>query len=208
MKGAFMGTVVLALMLAGGQVQAQSFDVEQLILDVEKLSTLKATLTNMKQGYQLIKNGYDNVRSLSEGSFNLHKAFLDGLLAVSPAVKGDVRIVAIVDMQAAMVTKYQQAWGAFQKDGHFSPAELVLIGEVYSGLFSRSVKALGDLANVLTAGTMRAGDAERIAQIDRIYESVLQQSVFLDRFNNTTGLLAQQRAVEGSDLGSLQNLYK
>jgi hypothetical protein len=169
---------------------------------------LKATLTDMKQGYQLIKNGYDDVRNLSEGSFDLHKAFLDGLLAVSPAVKGYVRIVDIVDMQAAMVTKYQQAWGVFQKDGHFTPAELLLIGEVYSGLFSRSVKALGDLANVLTAGTMRASDAERIAQIDRIYESVLQQSVFLDRFNNTTGLLAQQRAVEGADLGSLQNLYK
>jgi hypothetical protein len=208
MRRAFTPSIVLVMMLAGGQVQAQSFDVQQLILDVEKLLTLKATLTDMKQGYQLIKNGYDDVRSLSEGSFNLHKAFLDGLLAVSPAVKGYVRIVDIVDMQAAMVTKYQQAWGAFQKDGHFTPAELVLMGEVYSGLFSRSVKALGDLANVLTMGTMRASDAERIAQIDRIYESVLQESVFLDRFTNTTGLLAQQRAVEGADLGSLQNLYK
>jgi hypothetical protein len=208
MRRAFIGSIVLVMVLAGGQVQAQSFDVQQLILDVEKLSTLKATLTDMKQGYQLIKNGYDDVRSLSEGSFNLHKAFLNGLLAVSPAVKGYVRIVDIVDLQAALVTKYQQAWGAFQKDGHFTPAELVLIGEVYSGLFSRSVKALGDLANVLTAGTMRASDAERIAQIDRIYESVLQESVFLDRFNNTTGLLAQQRTAEGADLGSLQNMYK
>lgn len=200
--------VGLLVVLACGRAEAQSFDVQQLILDVEKLTTLKATLSDMKQGYQLIRNGYEEVRNLSEGSYNLHKVFIDGLLAVSPAVRGYVRVADIISLQASLVTQYEQAWGTFQKDGHFTPAELALIGQVYSGLFSRSLKALSDLVNVLTAGTMRASDAERIAEIDRIYESIRQESIFLDRFNNTTGLLAQQRVAESADLGSLQNLYK
>jgi hypothetical protein len=186
---------------------AQSYETQQLILDVEKLAQLKQILTDLKEGYQLLDAGYSAVRDVSEGNFNLHKAFLDALLAVSPAVKNYQRVADIIRLQAALVSNYQAAWGQIQHDGRFQPAEIALIGQVYSGLFAQSVRGLGDLLTVLTAGAIRASDAERLAEIDEIYRGMLDQSAFLDRFNNTTGLLSLQRQSGENEVQLLRQLY-
>jgi hypothetical protein len=65
--------------------KAQTSDLTQLILDIEKLTQLKGILSDMKTGYTIIDGGYNQVKSISQGNFNLHSTFLNGLLAVSPA---------------------------------------------------------------------------------------------------------------------------
>ena len=68
-------------------VSAQSQEVQQLLLNVEKLAQFKKILQNMKQGYQVLHKGYTTIRNLSQGNFSLHKTFLDALFEVSPAVR-------------------------------------------------------------------------------------------------------------------------
>ena len=67
--------------------KAQSYEAQQLLLDVQKLSQLKQMLADLKKGYEVLYEGYTNIKNISKGSFDLHQAFLDGLLEVSPAVK-------------------------------------------------------------------------------------------------------------------------
>ena len=106
-----------------------------------------------------------------------------------------------------MLGKYQAAWAAFQSSGHFRPEELQLLGQVYSNLFAESAKGIGDLVTILTDGSMRASDAERMEGIDGIYNGMLGQAVFLDRVNNGTALLGMQRQSELNDVSVLQVLY-
>ena len=186
--------------------QAQLFDTEQLILDVQKLSQLKQILTDLRAGYQTLDEGYSAIRDVAQGSFNLHKAFLDGLLAVSPAVRNYQRVIAIVNLQASMLNKYQQAWAYFQSHG-FRPEELALIGQVYYGLLAESAKNLSDLTNIVTDGVFRASDAERMRQIDVIYDRMAERAGFIDRFTNNTALLLQQRQGLGQEDQSVQQLY-
>ncbi len=188
-------------------VKAQGFDVEQLLLDIQKLTELKQILTDLKQGYQILDAGYTAVRDIAKGNFNLHQAFLDALLAVSPAVKDYKRVADIVNLEASMLGKYQAAWGQFQRSGRLTPGELSLLGQVYGNLFKEAAKGLTDLVNILTDGTMRASDAERMAAIDGIYAGMVEKAGFLDRVNNTTALLAIQRAGEEKDVGVLKSLY-
>jgi hypothetical protein len=188
-------------------VKAQSFDVQQLLLDIQKLSQLKQILTDLKQGYQILDAGYSAVRDIAKGNFNLHQAFLDGLLAVSPAVKNYQRVADIVDLEASMLGKYQAAWAQFQRSGRLTPGELSLLGQVYGNLFNEAAKGLTDLVNILTDGTLRASDAERMAAIDGIYAGMVEKATFLDRVNNTTALLAIQRAGEEKDVEVLKGLY-
>jgi hypothetical protein len=188
-------------------VKAQSFDVQQLLLDIQKLSQLKQILTDLKQGYQILDAGYSAVRDIAKGNFNLHQAFLDGLLAVSPAVKNYQRVADIVDLEASMLGKYQAAWAQFQRSGRLTPGELSLLGQVYGNLFAAAAKGLTDLVNILTDGTMRASDAERMAAIDGIYAGMVEKAGFLDRVNNTTALLAIRRAGEEKDVEVLRGLY-
>ena len=194
-------------MAAWAPGKAQAFDVEQLALDVQKLEQLKQILTDLKEGYEVLDKGYSAVRAIAKGSFNLHQAFLDGLLVVSPAVKDYQRVKDIVSLELSMVGKYQAAWAAFQNSGHFRPEELELLGQVYSNLFAESAKGLSDLVNILTGGTLRASDAERMQGIDGIYNAMLGQAVFLDKVNNTAALMGLQRAQEEKDVEVLRGVY-
>ena len=60
-----------------GQVVAQSTEIQQLLLNVEKLAQLKKILSNMKKGYEIVSNGYNTIKDISKGNFNLHDAFLE-----------------------------------------------------------------------------------------------------------------------------------
>jgi len=91
-------------LLLTGSSRAQGFDVQQLILDIQKLSTLKSILADMQQGYEELDKDYSAVRDVARGNFNLHKAFLDGLLAVSPVVQNYRRAADIVELQHNLAT--------------------------------------------------------------------------------------------------------
>ena len=80
------GCCILLSIFPGHPVKAQSADMTQLILDIEKLTQLKGILSDMKTGYTIIDGGYNEVRQIANGNFNLHASFLNGLWLVSPAV--------------------------------------------------------------------------------------------------------------------------
>jgi DNA repair ATPase RecN len=187
--------------------QAQSYELARLILDIEKLSQLKSILSDLYKGYEILKTGYSTIKDISEGNFNLHKAFLDGLLAVSPAVQKYERIVEVIDLQAQIVKEYKTALRRYRQDKHFNPDELEYIGNVYSNLVDKSAKNLEDLLSVLTAGNLRMNDAERLKEIDGIYLDTRDQYIFLRKFNNSTDLLAVNRGIQDNDIMTLRNLY-
>jgi hypothetical protein len=202
------GLSVLIGLAATFSCDAQGFDAEQLALDVQKLTVLKQILTDLKTGYQVLDAGYSAVRDIAKGSFTLHEAFLDGLLAVSPSVQSYQRAKDIINLEASMLTRYQTAWTAFQQSGHLQPGEIALLAQVYSNLFKESVQGLNDLVMVLTPGTLRASDAERIRQIDGIYTGMVENAALLDRVNNTTALMTMQRAAEQNDISVMGKLYE
>src|SRR5690349_14002640 len=106
-------------------VAAQADELAQLALDIEKLSQFKQILSDMKAGYQILEGGYNTVRDISKGNFNLHKEFLDGLMAVSPAVRNYSRIADITNYQVTLVKEYKNAYNKFKQDDNFTPGELV-----------------------------------------------------------------------------------
>jgi hypothetical protein len=192
---------------APARANAQVYELERLILDIEKLVQLKDILSDLYKGYEILSTGYNTIKNISEGNFNLHKAFLDGLLAVSPAVQKYERVVDIIDDQGRIVSEYKSAYNLFKQDRHFSPDELVYMAAVYNNLIDGSEKNLDNLLNVMTAGKLRMSDAERLHAIDGIYSDTHDQLVFLRQFNSKTGSLAMERATDQNDLESVKSLY-
>lgn len=190
------------------RTQAQTAEVQQLLLNVEKLSQLKSILSDMKKGYDILHKGYGTVRAISQGSFHLHETFLDGLLAVNPQLQQYHRVADILHAQQQLVREYQQAYRLFREEGGFSPEELTYLAAVYARLLEESTRHLDQLALVLTAGTLRMGDAERLAAIDRLHADAQDKLLFLRQFNRQTSLMALQRAQERRGLDALQQLYR
>src|SRR6185503_4986248 len=182
-------------------------DVQQLLLDIEKLTQFKAILSDMETGYTILTQGYGEVKDISEGNFNLHSVFLNSLMAVSPEVRKYGRIADIISAQASIVSEYKAAYQRFNSSGHFSVTELVYMNGVFSRLLSQSVDNLTNLANIITAGTLRMSDAERLQAIDHIYGDTQNKLVFLRHFNNEVVVLQLQREKEQNNVNTLQKLY-
>ena len=198
--------VIICVFLAS-VAKAQSDDVQQLVLDVQKLTQLKSILKDMQQGYTIISKGYTAVSDIAKGNFNLHEIFLDGLLTVSPAVKNYSRVAEIISYQTQIVKEYKSAYNRFTTSSSFNTNEIDYIGKVYSNLFNASLKNLDALLMVITASNLRMNDAERLKSIDKIHGNMQDQLIFLRQFNNNTSLLALQRSKESNDASTMQSLY-
>lgn len=198
---------VVSLICKTGPVRAQAAEIQQLLLDVQKLSALKSILNDMYKGYEIVSKGYETVKNISEGNFNLHETFLDGLLAVSPAVKNYKRIADIINDQLLIVKEYKSAYSRFKEDENFAPDEINNIVKVYSNLINESLKNLDELTMIITDHTLRMSDDERLSSIDRIYQDMQDKLTFLQDFSNSTSILEVQRAKEKNDVMTMQGIY-
>ena len=186
---------------------AQAQELEQLTLDIEKLAQFKQILSDMKKGYQILNGGYNTIKDLSKGSFDLHKNFLDGLTTVSPGVRKYKGVKDIMDDQVAIVSEYKAAYGRYKKDGNFNEDELAYMGRVYDNLIRLSLADLDELSMVMTDSKLRMSDDERLAAIDRIHANMDEKLQFLRHFNNSTTVLSVQRARERNDARTMKKVY-
>jgi archaellum component FlaC len=199
--------ILLMMVFSSNHSYAQSQEAKQLLLDVEKLAQLKNILTDLKKGYEIVSGGYNAIKNISEGNFNLHNIFLSSLLEVSPIVKKYKRIVDIVSTQLKIVSQYKSALRQFKASGKFTTDEISYAERVYSNLFNESLKNLDVLATIVTANKMRMSDDERLSAIDAVWKEVENQFNFLQHFNNQTKVLALQRAKEQNDVSTMNQLY-
>lgn len=194
MKNVLILFLLGVMLIPPNRASAQTPEVTQLILNIQKLNQLREILKELKAGYDILFKGYTTIKDISKGNFKLHEAFLDGLLEVSPAVKRYKRIAEIIDFQLELVSEYRTAFGQFQSGKYFNKDELDYMERVYARLINQSLKNLDALTMVVTAKKMRMSDDERLSAIDKIHEEMQDKLVFLRHFNSTAATLGLQRA--------------
>lgn len=185
----------------------QSDEAQQLLLNWEKLQELEKILDNMYVGYKILDKGYTTIKNISEGNYTLHQLFLDGLMMVNPAVRNYKRIPFIIDYQKLLVREYKNSYNRFRNDPNFNPQEIEYMANVYNYLFTASLRNIDDLVMITTATKLRMSDDERMRAIDRIFYDMESKVGFLRSFNNSTQLLAIQRARAANDVRTLNHLY-
>jgi len=187
--------------------KAQSVEIQQLILNIEKLSQFKKILSDMKKGYDILSGGYKAVKDMSEGNFSLHKTFLDALMQVSPVVKNYKRVGDIVEYQMILIKESRRGINRIVKNEIFTPQEIKYFEKVYSNLAKESLRNLDELTTIITADKLRMSDDERLTAIDKIFEDMQQKILFLQDFNRSASILALQRSKELSDAKVVRNTY-
>lgn len=202
-----MKKILLFVLLSSNICFGQSQEAKQLLLNVEKLAQLKLMLSHMKTGYKILEKGYTSIKNISQGNFNLHRDFLDGLLQVSPAVKKYSKVADIIRVQLKLVKEAKDALAEFRGSMQFTVAEIEYLGNVYANLLKESLKMLDELAMVVTAGKLRMSDDQRLQAIDRIHDEVLEQYTFLNEFNNGTAILSLQREKEQMDIDLMRKIH-
>jgi hypothetical protein len=208
MKNLQILVVLFMLLCLPYQSMAQHREMQQLILNIEKLAQFKQILSDMKKGYEILTGGYNAVKDMTQGNFQLHKTFLDALMQVSPTVKNYKRVSDIITYQILLVKESKFAFNRFAKSKNFSEKEIVYFEKVYENLFKESLRNLEELTTVITANKLRMSDDERLKAIDVIYLSMQDKVLFLRNFNTSSNILAVQRAKERNDVNALRDLYE
>ncbi|MBN9384783.1 MAG: TerB family tellurite resistance protein [Chitinophagaceae bacterium] len=201
--------IVLLLCLVTSVTRAQSVAqlIEQLSLDIQKLSELKTILKDMQEGYQELNKGYINIRDIVKGNFNLHKTFLDGLLAVAPPVRQYYKVGAIIDKEKSIILECRSANQRWVTSGLFTSAELEYIQGFYKALSDRGGQCLDRLITVVKAGELRMSDAERMQAIDRVHSEATGLLEGLRHINDELSIQALQRAREQHNIQFLKSIY-
>lgn len=182
-------------------------DMQQLLYDIEKLTQFKSILSDMQQGYTILTQGYEQVKSLSQGNFNLHSVFLDGLMQVNPEVAKYARVADIIADEASILSEYKKAYRQFQNSGGFNADELDYLARVYAQLTKAALNDVNELANIITASKLRMSDDERLSAIDRIHGQSSDKLSFLRDFNRRMTILLLQRQQEQNEVNNLKSLY-
>jgi hypothetical protein len=187
--------------------KAQATEAAQLLLNYEKLQQLEEILENMYKGYKILSEGYNKIKNIAEGNYDLHQIFLDGLFAVNPSVASYKRILDIINYQQLLMREYRTAYQRFRNDPNLTPSELKYILSVYDYLVDETLKNIEELTRVITVKELRMSDDERLKAIDRIFISMEDKLAFLRYFNSSTQVLAIQRAKEKGDVSTLRKLH-
>lgn len=198
--------IAIAIALISHSSFAQWQEIQQLLLNVEKLTQFRQILQDMYDGWKVINKGYTTIKDISSGNFSLHKTFLDGLMEVSPVVRRYKRISDIIHYQVLIVKRYKAAFNQFKEDNVFTIPEIEYMDKVYSHLFNESLKNVDELFLVITAGQLRMSDDERLKAIDKIYERIQDQFSFLEDFNSSTAYLSLQRKREQAEVNLSKRL--
>ncbi|MBS0027072.1 TerB family tellurite resistance protein [Chitinophaga sp. 2R12] len=198
------GGLFFTVFFAPYRVNAQAKEIAQLALNIEKLAQFRQILSDLKKGYEILSGGYNTIKNISQGNFQLHKLFLDGLMEVNPAIKKYSRVADIIDDQVSIVKEYKKAFQYAKSSGIFTVGEIEYMGRVYSRLFDGSLQNLDDLITVITASNLRMSDEERLSAIDKVYSEMEDKLVFLRQFNSSNSVMALQRMKEQKEVDRMK----
>ena len=164
-------------------------------------------LSSMYDGYRTLTNGYNQVIAYTKGNFDLHKQFLDELLQVSLPVKNYPHVQTVKENQDALVAETATAYLCYLKSGLFKAEELLKIKTQFDQLKNAVARQVDQLNVVLTPGTLRMSDQERMSAIDRIDKDVGEALGKMRALVKEQAAIAAKRGQQKRDLESLKALY-
>lgn len=207
MKWMVLFCLLLSILMPQSKLAAQEQEVQQLLLNVEKLAQMKEILEQLKSGYAVVAKGYLTVKNISEGNFSLHKVFLDGLVEVSPAVRNYHKVTEIVKGQVRLIKTCKATLKGARSADLLKDEELDYLSGVVDNLMRGSLRQIEALATVLSSGTLRMSDEERLDAIDRLWAETKEQQTFLASFSSEAKVLLLQRFKGLHDNAATRRLY-
>ncbi len=201
MKLFFTITILLAF-------NVSSVAQNQFKLLIERIALLQVYLEYLQKGYSIAKNGWETVRKITKGEFDLHGNYFNSLESVNPEIKKYARIGGIISIQLRMVKAYKEAYRFAKDSNQFSSVEIDYLLRVYEKLLGETVKDMELLTVIITDNKVKMEDKERIHWIDRVYTHLKDKETFLYTFNAEIYGLAQTRSNESRDVRMLQKIYQ
>ena len=172
-----------------------------------KANTLNGFLETQKI-FQQSKQFYDANGFLeTQKIFQQSKQFYDALKSVHDVVKGGVKVGKSIALVAEISEIYVRNFQNMLADPNFTADELAAISSGYAMLLDESSDVLQDLKNVVNVTGMSLSDAERLAVIDRAYNSLMNYRNLVNYYTRKNISVSYLRAKKKNDTDRVLALY-
>jgi hypothetical protein len=194
---------------AGAQTFAEWFQQKQTQIKylIQQIGGLQLYLGYIKKGYNIADKGWNTVKDLKNGEFNLHKDYFNSLKTVNPAIKKYSRVAEIIALQSQIIARYKAYYQKIKETNVFQPDEVNYCHDVFTALIDDVAACIDELTKVLTNGEWEMTDDERMKRIDRLYTDMTGKYAFVCAFGDKAYMLGQQREQELNDMKTLKNLH-
>ncbi len=175
---------------------------------LEQIAKLQVLITEVEKGYSIAQHGLTIINDIKHGDFDLHSLFFSSLSKVKPDVKNYVKVADIITMQIQMLIDYKKIYQQFQFSGVFDADQLRYLLSVYTNLMSLASEDISDLTEVISDNKYQMKDNERLAEIDKIYKSMIDKYTFLYSFSNETQIYVSQKQKSLLDIQNIKKLFQ
>jgi hypothetical protein len=202
-----MKKIVLFLLFAGflnGNIYAQAKQTEVLL---KQIAALQIYIGYAQKGYSVAKKGLNTIGDFKRGEFNLHTDYFTSLKLVNPKIKNYARVAEIITLQAQIMENYSRALGQIQQGDLFYGDEIAYIKRVFDRLIENCNDNLDELITIVTDGQLEMKDDERMNRIDVLYQNMLENHTFGERFSNQTRLMSLARVKDTKDVKTSRAIH-
>jgi hypothetical protein len=201
---------LLLLCLTASLSKAQSFSFSDLFGQsgkqknyyLQQIAAYQAFESELKQGYNVIKNGLNGIRDINTAELNAHSTYYQSLSQPSSSVKNSTQVQDILQWQADIVNSFSQNFTGLTTD------EQSYIATVKTNLLNACNADLTDLQNLLSSRNLQMTDDERLKRLTKIHAAMLDKYQFSQNFCNSAKLLAAQRQQAINETQTLKSIYE
>ncbi len=181
-------------------------DQKQHDYDMDQLIVLGVNWAKALNTLVAVGNGWETINNIAEGNFNLSRDFFGRLDGVNPDIANSAKVADIIMFQYYLTRDMNRIYN-FCAAGKFTAQELRYIEKVHSNFLIMTDANISELVRIIVPGEVKMTDAERLAQIDRLYENQLDQQGFLKEFGDDVFTLSRERQKEESSLAYNRQLH-
>lgn len=161
-------------------------------------------------GNAIVKDGNDTqtiIKSLEDQTTSMHEEWYSSLLKISSIVANYQQVKSIWSYQSRTMGLYTQNIAQLRRNPYLTPTQMQGMVKGYTVLLSENVGLLDDLTTVLTPGTAKMTDAQRLKFINKISDKVMHQYQLVAYFTKRNQAIATQQTQAVQDAQTLKKLY-
>lgn len=138
---------------------------------LQQIAALWAYGSQLKEGYNLVKDKTGGISRFIGSEYDLHKDFFNRLKEVDPSLLKSGKVESILKLHSEMDKQRIYTWKTLSASTFITHNEKQQIKVLFDGLAGRSDSELHDMEIVLSSGLLELTDDERIKRIDKIYRN-------------------------------------
>jgi hypothetical protein len=174
---------------------------------IQQISAIEGYIKTAEKGYQIAEQGWNTIKEIKNGEFNLHSAFFNSLKAVNPKLTEMAQVADIISNAFFIQKQISSQLASLKSSSLMNPGEITYISQTYSVIAGKTAEAINELTLVLTDGTLEMDDGLRLERIQAIYHNMNDQYGLVNGLSDHANLLLLQRQDESKSDLEVGSLY-